>query len=168
MKVLVTGFEPFDGQAVNASWLAVEALAHAWTGGDLETLRLPVSFRRAPQVLMSALDRSCPSVVDGAQPVDQTLAQGEPLALHTGLPVRACLEAVTRAGVPVEVSNSAGTFVCNAVFYALVHRLAGSGVPHGFVHVPRTPAQVPGVGGGMPTVLAAAGLAAIVEACANA
>lgn len=195
VRLLVTGFEPFDGQPVNASWLAVQALARDWRGGGLETLCLPVSYARAPVTLLAAVERLRPEVVlctgeaggraalsvervalnvadaripdnDGAQPVDETLVPGGPLALPTGLPLRACVDAVARAGVDVEVSSSAGTFVCNAVFYALARALVGTGPPHGFVHVPRTPAQVPAPGGGMPADVAATGLAAILSTCA--
>lgn len=177
MTVLLTGFEPFDGQPVNASWLAVEHLASRRRGPELETLLLPVSFARAPAVLLDAVDRLRPDVVvcvgeaggrsalsvervavnvadariadnDGNRPVDQPLVVGGPVAFWTGLPLRECVAAATAAGVRAEVSGSAGTFVCNAVFYALARRLDGTGIPYGFVHVPRTPAQVGGGAGG--------------------
>lgn len=193
MTVLLTGFEPFDGRRVNASGLAVEAVAEAWAGPALDVVRLPVSFARAPGDLLAALDRAQPDVVvcvgeageeaairiervalnvadaripdnDGAQPVDQVLVDGGPVAYLTGLPVRDCLAAATVAGVNAEVSNSAGTFVCNAVFYSLARALTGTGAAHGFVHVPRAPGQAPG-GGGMSTALAANGLRAILAAC---
>lgn len=195
MTVLLTGFEPFDAQQVNASWLAVEEVARAWSGPALEVVRLPVSFARAPAALRRALDRTRPDVVvcvgeagersavsvervainvadaripdnDGAQPTDEPLVPDGPVAYLTGLPLRRCVAAVAAAGVPVEVSSSAGTFVCNAVFYTLARALSGTGVAHGFVHVPRTPEQAPaGIDRGLPTSSSARGLAALVTAC---
>lgn len=193
MTLLLTGFEPFEGQPVNASWLAVEAVAASWTGPPLRAVRLPVSFARAPGALLTALEAVRPDAVvcvgeagersaleverlavnvadaripdnDGAQPVDEPVLPGGPVAYLTGLPLRRCVDAVTRAGVPAGISNSAGTFVCNAVFYTLARALEGTGVAHGFVHVPRTPEQGP-TGAGMPTSAAARGLAAVLEAC---
>lgn len=193
MRVLLTGFEPFEDQPVNASWLAIEAVAAAWTGPALRVLRLPVSFARAPHALLAALDAERPDVVvcvgeagdrsalevervavnvadaripdnDGARPVDEPVVAGGAVAYLTGLPLRACLDAAAGAGVPARVSNSAGTYVCNAVFYTLARALAGTGTLHGFVHVPRTPAQAP-TGAGMPTPMAARGLTAVLQAC---
>lgn len=193
MTVLLTGFEPFEGQPVNASWLAVEAVAASWTGPALRVAKLPVSFARAPIALLAALEAERPDVVvcvgeagersvlevervavnvadaripdnDGAQPVDDPVVAGGAVAYLTGLPLRACVDAATRAEVPTRVSNSAGTYVCNAVFYTLARALEGTTTPHGFVHVPRTPEQAP-TGAGMPTPVAARGLTALLEAC---
>lgn len=192
MTVLLTGFEPFDGRPVNASWLAVEAVAAAWSRDPLHVAQLPVSFARAPVALLDAVRATRPDVVvcvgeagdrtvldvervalnvadariadnDGARPVDEPLVAGGPVAHLTGLPLRRCVEAAVRAGVPAGVSNSAGTYVCNAVFYALADELAGTATPYGFVHVPCTPEQASG--GGMPTAVAARGLSAVLEAC---
>ena len=172
-RVLVTGFGPFEGQAVNASWHAVEALAARWTGPDELVVReLPVSFRGARQaaavaiaevepdlvvcvgrgggpsavgverVAVNVIDARIPDV-DGSAPVDVPVIAGAPAAFFSTLPVKACAAAVARRGVPVEVSNTAGLYVCNATFYALQHLLAARPeVRSGFVHVPRTPAQV--------------------------
>lgn len=196
MTVLLTGFEPFEGHAVNASWLAVEVLARQWAGPPLEAVRLPVSFARGPQALADALERTRPVVVvcvgeagdasalrvervavnvadariadnDGVRPVDVPLADDGPAAWFAGLPLKACVAAASAQGVAAEVSDTAGTYVCNAVFYRLCATLADSGVPHGFVHVPRTPEQR-GDGGGMATQDAARGLAAVVRACLDA
>lgn len=172
-RVLVTGFEPFDGQAVNASWCAVRELSSAWGGpADLVAVELPVSFGRAGSAVRSLLSLHRPDVVvcvgeaggrgavgiervavnvidaripdaDGAAPVDVPVVAGGPVAYLTALPIKRALAAGARDGVPVEVSGSAGTYVCNAVFYELMHATAGSAVRAGFVHVPRTPGQVP-------------------------
>ena len=193
MTVLLTGFEPFDGHPVNASWLAVQAVARAWRGSDLLTAELPVSFGRAPQVLWDGLQAVRPDVVvcvgedagrsqvgiervavniadaeladnDGARPVDAPVVLGGPVGYLTGLPLRACLAAAKGTGVPTEISDTAGTYVCNATFYALMDALTGMpGVRGGFVHVPRTPDQARG-GPSMTSADAARAVAAVVAA----
>jgi len=178
MKVLVTGFEPFGGDAVNSSGDAVAALAASWAGPDeLVTAVLPVAFDQVRSVdgpLLRLLDEHAPDVVvavglaagitqvriervainlmdaripdnDGAQPVDAPVADGGPAARFATLPVKAVAAAVRDAGIPAGVSYSAGTYVCNAAFYAVQRALAGRpGVLSGFVHVPRSTEEVGG------------------------
>lgn len=193
--VLLTAFEPFDGQEVNASQEAVRRVEAAWDGpGTLVVRVLPVSFRRARQELRAAVAEVAPDVVvcvgeaggraavglervavnvidaripdaDGSAPVDVPVIAGAPAAFFSTLPVKACWTAVRDAGVPAEVSGTAGTYVCNATFYALQHLLHGrDGVRGGFVHVPRLPEQV---GAGEPALEAEAtarGLLAVLRA----
>lgn len=176
MKVLVTGFEPFGGESVNASADAVAALAARWDGPDeLVTAVLPVVFdavRTAEGPLLRLLDEHAPHVVvatgladgvtqvrvervainlmdariadnGGHQPVDAPVAEDGPAALFTTLPAKAAVAAVREAGIPAGVTYSAGTYVCNATFYALQHALtARPEVRSGFVHVPRTTEEV--------------------------
>jgi pyroglutamyl-peptidase len=79
---------------------------------------------------------------DGQQPIDEPVVPGGPPAYFSTLPLKACVQALREAGLPAEVSNSAGTFVCNHVFYVLMHALADRpGVPAGFVHLPWLPEQ---------------------------
>ncbi len=168
MRVLVTGFEPFGGDDVNESWEAVRELAARWHGPhELVPARLPVTFAGARDALGSALEEHAPDVVvctglaagtdavrlervalnvadaripdnAGEQPVDAPVVPGGPVAYLSTLPLKATLAALRAADVPAVVSNTAGTYVCNATFYALAHRLAGrDGVRAGFVHVPR-------------------------------
>jgi pyroglutamyl-peptidase len=77
----------------------------------------------------------------GAQPVDLPVVADGPAAWFSTLPVKAIVAALRHAGLPAAVSQTAGTFVCNHVFYGLQHRLAGSGVRSGFIHVPLIEAQ---------------------------
>ncbi|MBX9244067.1 pyroglutamyl-peptidase I [Actinotalea ferrariae] len=193
--ILLTGFEPFGGQTVNASWEAVRRVEAAWSGpGRLVTVQLPVSFRGARQALRLAVRDHEPDVVvcvgeaggraavgieraalnvidapipdnDGSAPVDVPVVAGAPAAFFSGLPLRACLAAGRATGVPVEVSNTAGTYVCNATFYALMHLLASRpDVLGGFVHVPRTPAQVAPGAPSLSTEATAPALAAVLHA----
>lgn len=198
--ILLTGFEPFEQQQVNASWAAVSAVAATWheadEGAGLVTALLPVSFARAPRRLAELLLDVRPSLVvavgeaggraavsvervavnvqdaripdeDGAQPVDVPVVPGGDAAYFSSLPVKACLTALREAGVPGEVSNSAGTFVCNTIAYALADQLAAGHAPGargGFVHVPRLPEQVPDGAASLAVEAAADGLRAVLRA----
>jgi pyroglutamyl-peptidase len=80
----------------------------------------------------------------GAQPTDKPIVDSGPAAYFTKLPMRRLLKALKLAGIPATLSNSAGTFGCNHIFYELMHYLdeTGSGIPAGFIHVPPLPEQV--------------------------
>ncbi len=170
--ILLTGFEPFDGEPVNPSWLIAHALDGETIGGATVTaLRLPTEFGRSLRVLRAALRRHDPALVvalgqaggraalsveriainvddaripdnAGARPIDAPVVRGGPAAYFTSLPVKAIVAALRARGVPAEVSQTAGTFVCNHVFYGLQHALRRRRVRSGFVHVPYLPEQV--------------------------
>ena len=84
---------------------------------------------------------------DGQQPIDQPIVAGGPAAYFTGLPVKRAVAALRQAGLPAIVSNTAGTFVCNHLFYGLMHLVASRGLPvrGGFLHVPYLPEQAAGL-----------------------
>lgn len=170
MEVLLTGFEPFDGQRTNPSWEAANTVRPS--GYELTTLQLPCVFDESLEVLEEALgarrydvvvsvgqaggrphvtpERVAVNLNDaripdnaGNQPVDTRVVPDAPAAYFSTLPVKACTAALTAAGIPASVSHTAGTFVCNHVFYGLMH-LVATKHPHlkaGFVHVPYTPDQ---------------------------
>ncbi|MFJ9852393.1 pyroglutamyl-peptidase I [Streptomyces sp. NPDC101150] len=173
-RVLLTGFEPFDGESANPSWQAVRAVADrppaglevsavelpCVYGASLTALRAAIADRRpeivvcvgqaggrpdvtVERVAINVDDARIPDVM-GAEPVDEVIVPGGPAAYFSTLPIKACVAAVRAVGVPASVSNTAGTFVCNHVFYGLAHLLATElpGVRGGFVHVPYAPEQV--------------------------
>ena len=80
----------------------------------------------------------------GEQPIDTPVVVDGPAAYFTTLPIKAMVKAVREAGVAASVSQTAGTFVCNQVFYLLQHALAATSVRSGFIHVPLLPEQVTG------------------------
>jgi pyroglutamyl-peptidase len=173
--VLVTGFEPFGGEAVNPSWMA----AHALHGREVAAHRvigaqLPTAFDRSLEALRELLLRHRPRLVictgqaggrtalslervainvndarirdnAGAQPIDTPVVPNGPAAYFSTLPIKALLLALTEEGIRAEVSQTAGTFVCNHVFYGLMHELAARpelrGTRGGFIHVPWLPGQ---------------------------
>ncbi|MGH8648309.1 MAG: pyroglutamyl-peptidase I, partial [Burkholderiales bacterium] len=83
---------------------------------------------------------------DGAQPTDAPVVAGGPAAYLSTLPVRAAVAALRAAELPAQLSMSAGTFVCNHVFYGLMHLAAtrGHAFRGGFLHVPCLPQQAAG------------------------
>lgn len=193
--VLLTGFAPFGGEETNPSWDAVREVARTWTGDAVLHVReLPVVFGRAGDELRAALDELHPDVViavgqaagdpdirlervavnlddaripdaDGAQPLDAAIVADGPAAYFGGLPVKAAVAAVTALGIPARVSQTAGTYVCNQVFYRLMHDLASRpGVRGGFVHVPASPGQRAAADGpSLPVADIAAALTAILS-----
>lgn len=167
MRALVTGFEAFGGDSVNASQAALKRLPPIIKELEIETLLLPVSFARAPAVLAEGIKHFAPEVVlcvgeagdchafcleriatnlcdariadnDGACPSNSKSIDGAPAAYFSTLPVNNMLAALRGAGLPSEISNSAGGYVCNHVFYALMHLAAAGGHRWrgGFLHVP--------------------------------
>ena len=174
MKALVTGFEPFGGDSVNASLEAVRRLPQNAGKLEIATAVLPTSYARSLAALEAAIARVEPEIVlcvgqaggraalcvervavnlqdaeiadnDGARPVDTPVVAGGPAAYLSTLPVRAAIEGLRAQALPAQLSMSAGGFVCNHVFYGLMH-LAATGKHRfraGFLHVPRTAALTP-------------------------
>jgi pyroglutamyl-peptidase len=98
--------------------------------------------------------------------MDKPIVDGEPVAYLTKLPLRRLLEALKAAGIPAIISNSAGTFGCNHIFYELMHYLdeTGRDIPAGFIHVPPLPEQVVDKGtASMSVETAAQALRVVVE-----
>jgi pyroglutamyl-peptidase len=77
----------------------------------------------------------------GQQPVDVPIVADGPAAYFTNLPIKAMVAAMREQGLKAGVSQTAGTFVCNHVFYALMHHLREQPVKAGFIHVPFLPEQ---------------------------
>ena len=183
MKALVTGFDAFGGDAVNPSALAVRRLKRKVGRLAIHTAILPTSYARSAITLRGAILEVQPDIVlcvgqaggrselslervainvqdarikdnDGRQPVDQPVVRDGAPAHFTTLPIKACVAELRRAGLPAGVSNSAGTFVCNHVFYALMdmagrHGLAFRG---GFMHIPYVPEQAALIPTGAPSM----------------
>ena len=174
-RVLLTGFDAFGGAALNPSWLAVQALhGRQVCGHTVVAAQLPTVFGEALRHLRALLAQHRPALVvcvgqaggrgalsleriainvddapiadnAAAQPIDTPVVPGAPAAYFSTLPIKAMLGALQREGLPAEVSQTAGTFVCNHVFYGLMHTLATRpALRHtrgGFVHVPWLPGQ---------------------------
>jgi pyroglutamyl-peptidase len=171
--LLVTGFEPFGGESVNPAMDLLPRLARRRIEGHrVATALLPVAFGAALTELAHAMERERPTLVlaigqaggrarlslervalnlidaripddAGAQPVDVPVIADAPTAYFSSLPLKAALLALHERGIPAELSLSAGSYVCNAVFFALRHLAESApGLPRaGFLHLPFLPVQ---------------------------
>lgn len=176
--VLLTGFDPFGGESINPSWEAVARLHGATIADHrIESVRLPTAFVRGANALLDAMDRHRPTLVlcvgqaggrgglsleriainlidaripdnDAIQPIDIPCIAGAPPAYFSTLPIKAMHAALQTTGIRSDISHTAGTFVCNHVFYVLMHALTtdGTQVRGGFVHVPYLPEQAERLG----------------------
>lgn len=169
-SIVVTGFEPFDNDSINPSWEVARALECSRLGSaTVHAVQLSCVFGRAMEQLYTALQEWQPQWVlalglaggrnevtiervainvddaripdnAGQQPIDLPVVPGGPAAYFSTLPIKTMVRDARAAGLACAVSNSAGTFVCNHVFYALMHRLAHQPQEHravgGFVHLP--------------------------------
>ncbi|EJY56995.1 pyrrolidone-carboxylate peptidase [Alicyclobacillus hesperidum URH17-3-68] len=196
--VLLTGFEPFQGEVLNPSWeiartLSGETLANRFR---IVAKRLPTAFSTAADELYSAIESVHPRAViclgeaggrtqltpervainiidaripdnQGAQPQDEPISQDGPVGYFSLLPLRPMVEAIQAVGVPAAISDTAGTFVCNYVFYTLMHHIHTHNlqIAGGFMHVPYMTEQVLAKKApGLPLDLMAKGVRAAVEA----
>lgn len=195
--ILLTGFEPFDGETTNPSWSAVQELQRTWTGPEeIRIAELPVDFAVVDDALTRAIDDAQPDIVlcvgqaggiselhvervainvddaripdnKGWQPIDEAIVEDGPAAYWSTLPIKAAVAAIREQQISAVVSQTAGTYTCNHVFYRLMHTLQGSdgAIRGGFVHVPYSPEQTLGTDTpSMPIETMARGLAAVLTA----
>lgn len=171
MKILVTGFDPFGGEAVNPAQQAVERM-RAPQGAALCRLIVPTVFGKSVEAVRQKMREERPDAVvcvgqaggrcgitlervavnledasipdnEGNRPVDVPVCAGGPAAYFSTLPVRAIVAALRAAGLPAALSLTAGTFVCNHLMYGMLDAIAHEfpGTRGGFLHVPFVPAQ---------------------------
>lgn len=171
-NILLTGFDPFGGESINPSWEAVRRLHDQCIGGHRVVARLlPTEFAASYCLLNEAMNELEPVIVlgvgqaggrsqlslervainlqdaripdnAGAQPIDEPVIAAAPAAYFSTLPLKAMLAALHEAGLPAEISHTAGTYVCNHVAYAMLHLASRrAGVRAGFIHIPYLPAQ---------------------------
>ena len=166
-KILVTGFEPFDGNTVNPSMEIVRSLPEQI--GDMCIIKriLPVKYGQAAEEAIRIAEEVQPDVIicfglaggrleitpervainvmdgripdhAGQQPVDEPIDPKGENAYFSTLPVKSMVEELKTAGFPAAVSNTAGTFVCNALMYRMLAYTEGLDreVLCGFVHFP--------------------------------
>lgn len=169
-KLLITGFDPFNGNTENPSWLAAAALPDTIGNFVLKKVQLPTVYGVAasrvieiaeewkPDVIIAmglaggraavtpervGINMRSASIADnaGQQYTDTPIFPDGPVAYFSTLPVTAMVQAIRDAGVPGQVSNTAGTYVCNDVLYTLLHRFDGTDTKVCFIHVPYLPGQ---------------------------
>ena len=153
MKILLTAFEPFGGEKINAAQEAAALVKNEIAGAKIVKMAVPVVFGESVEAVVSAIRREKPDAVlclgqaggraeltpervainlddaripdnAGNQPIDRPIyADGAPAYFST-LPVKAMVRAIRQAGLPASLSNSAGTFVCNHLMYGTLYHLA--------------------------------------------
>ncbi len=164
--IVVTGFKPWGRYSENPSGAVAESLDGLEIGGEVvHSVTLPVSYRavgdavagiysmKPGMVLHLGLDASTPSLkveqvalnmadagpdVEGVEKRGEPVVAGGPAAYMASIPVRRVVDGIRGAGVPARISYTAGTYLCNYLFYLSLHH-APRGTPVGFIHVPRTP-----------------------------
>ncbi|MBP6864986.1 MAG: pyroglutamyl-peptidase I [Candidatus Didemnitutus sp.] len=172
-NVLLTGFEPFDGQALNPSeeiareineatiarHKVVGALLPCVFGAAIKELKHQIKLHDPVVVICLGQAGGRPAITPervainlddaripdnaGQQPIDKPIVKDGPAAYFSTLPVKAIVQSLRKHDIPAELSQTAGTFVCNHVFYGLMHELASHRpqVRGGFIHVPFLPEQ---------------------------
>lgn len=152
MKVLVTGFDPFDGECVNPAFEAVKLLPDKIADAEIIKLEIPTVFTRSAEVVEKAIEEYQPDIVlsigqaggrscvtvekvainlaearipdnDGEQPLDQALREDGDTAYFATVPVKAMVANMRKHGIPAHISYTAGTFVCNSVMYHVLYLL---------------------------------------------
>lgn len=153
MKVLVTGFDPFGGEAVNPAFEAVKLLPDQIAGAQIIKLEIPTVFTRSAKVVEQAMEEHQPDIVinvgqaggrscmtvekvainlaearipdnDGEQPCDEPLREDGETAYFATVPVKAMVENMRKNGVPAHISYTAGTYVCNSIMYNVLYLAA--------------------------------------------
>jgi len=190
-KLLITGFDPFGGENINPAWEAVKLLPAQIGEFTLEKLQIPTLFGKGAQIVLDAAREIQPDVIlcigqaggrsavtperiavnirdakiadnGGCQPQGEFVIPTGPAAYFTTVDIKAMVQAAVSNGYPAVVSNSAGAFVCNDVFYTLLHHYAQSSTRVGFIHVPWLPQQG---NPSLPLEQIAATLTAMIENC---
>ena len=173
-RILLTGFEPFHEYKINSSWSLVDSFKN--TTSDFESIKLllPVEFKAVSNLVPEMLKQYQPDIVlafgqcigdsiriervalnlddarsadnNGYTPIDELIHADGKNAYFSSLPIKAIQQAMAAKNIPAVISNSAGTYVCNHLFYELLYWCDKLSLPTkiGFVHLPRLPEQVIG------------------------
>ncbi|MGN5651224.1 pyroglutamyl-peptidase I [Bacillus sp. Brlt_9] len=171
--VLLTGFDPFGGESINPAWEVAKSLHEKTIGEyKIISRQVPTVFQKSISVLKEYIEELNPEMIicigqaggrpditiervainiddariadnEGNQPVDVPVVEEGPAAYWSTLPMKAIIKRLQAEGIPATVSQTAGTFVCNHLFYGLMHELKKQDkkVKGGFVHIPFLPEQ---------------------------
>lgn len=180
MKILFTGFEPFGGEAMNPSYEALKLLPDTIAGAEVVRLQISTAFQRGAEEMLAAVEEHRPDFVfcvgqaggrfavtpefvainyrdaripdnAGFQPAGEAVVEGGENAYFTALPVKRITQRMRDEGIPASISYTAGTYVCNDVFYRLLHHIhtRQSDLIGGFIHVPYATEQAAKLGGNL-------------------
>ena len=167
-KLLITAFEPFGGEEINPSLEAVRQIEKDRISNvSVLTAELPVDRYRAVDAALELLNVNRPDIVImlgeaggrykinpervainvddfripdnvGNQPKDEPIIEGGPAAYFSTLPIRAIAERINKANIPAAISNTAGAYLCNRLFYSVMHAIKVNELDAraGFIHLP--------------------------------
>ena len=173
MKILITAFEPFGGEKVNPALEAMKLLPDKIGEAQILKLELPTVFKKSIEKVWQHIDEYEPDIVislgqaggracisiervainiddttmadnEGNMPVDQPIFKDGENAYFSNLPIKNMVEDIKKAGIPANISNTAGTYVCNHVMYGVLYKIHKEklNIKAGFIHVPFIPEQV--------------------------
>lgn len=170
MKILISGFNPFASQTINPAWEAVQRVEIP--NHELIKVQLPTEFdasasqlsalvaQYSPDILIGvgqaggrakiSLERVAINLIDapiadnaGSQPIDEQVIDQAPAAYFSNLPLKAILKTLLENKIPAEISNTAGTYVCNHLMFNALHLASQNPrMRAGFIHVPFLKSQV--------------------------
>jgi pyroglutamyl-peptidase len=170
-KILMTAFEPFGGEAVNPSFLAIQQIK-AYDDVLIKKICLPVVYNLSSQIILKEMSEFKPDIIlmigqaggrkaislervainldDSEQPDNNGVIKTESKirvdgqdAYFSNLPLTTLKNALTQQNIPVQISLSAGSYVCNHIFYSIMHKIHNKNqVLAGFIHVPYIEEQV--------------------------
>lgn len=172
MKILVTGFEPFGGEKINPSYEVVKRLDDKIINVHIIKLKVPVAFNRSVDTVIRKIEEENPDVVlmigqaggiynitverlginindariadnEGNKPVDEVIDKDGLPAYFSTIPVRKIVEGMLENNIPAQISNSAGTYVCNHLLYGILDYICKNkiDIKAGFIHIPFLPEQ---------------------------
>lgn len=172
-KILVTGFDPFGGEKINPALEIIKLLPSNINGNEIKVLEIPTVWKESikiieeeikkfnPDFILSigqaggrtdiSIERVAINIDDfrikdniGNQPVDEKIFEDGENAYFSTLPIKAIQKKIKENKIPASISNSAGTFVCNHVFYGLRYLTEKKykNIKAGFIHIPYLPEQV--------------------------
>ncbi|PEB59750.1 pyroglutamyl-peptidase I [Bacillus cereus] len=171
--VLLTGFDPFGGESINPAWEVAKSLHEKTIEEyKIISKQVPTVFQKSISVLKEYIEELNPEMIicigqavgrpditieriainiddariadnEGNQPVDVPVIEEGPAAYWSTLPMKAIVKRLHEEGIPASVSQTAGTFVCNHLFYGLMHELEkrDKKIKGGFIHIPFLPEQ---------------------------
>lgn len=173
MKVLITGFDPFNGESINPAFEAIKLLPNTILDVDIIKLEIPTVFKKSISYIEKTIENIKPDIIilvgqaggrysitiervainiddtkikdnEGNMPVDKIIKEDGENAYFSNLPIKLIADNIIRNGIPANISNDAGTFVCNHVMYGTLYLINKkyNNIKSCFIHVPYIPEQV--------------------------
>lgn len=173
MKVLITGFDPFNGETINPAFEAIKLLPNVISNANIIKLEIPTVFQKSMDFIEKSIGKHNPDIIisvgqaggrssisiervainiedtkikdnEGNMPIDKKIKEDGENAYFSNLPIKLMVENMINNGIPADISNDAGTFVCNHVMYNTLYLIDKkyNNIKSCFIHVPYIPIQV--------------------------